>query len=183
MAKKLTEATVPGIQLEYFVLMKAEAEALRPLPNPGDEDVVGEEASLGISAARYPKDPKALRVDFEYTLSGGPIKLLLLYRMRFIQVGPEPAADEVDDFWRRMVARFAPTITMPYVREMVHSLTSRMGSVGFLVPVANYGLVFEPEAIEFGEVEPLAEENATAPSLPPKPGGGRRRRSPAAKKP
>jgi hypothetical protein len=139
-----------GIQLESFILIKAEAELLKPLPT-GDEPLPGD-ALVGINPQRYSSDPKKLRVDFVYQVPSEYLNLSVEYRLILLQIGEEP--EDTDSFWRRMVARTVPSIVMPYVRELVHSLTGRMGSPGFLLPVLNYGYVFEPDEIEIGIIRP-----------------------------
>lgn len=145
-----SEASGTGIQLESFILVKAEVELLRTLPT--SDDPLPGESYIGISPERYSDEPKKLRVDFSYKSSSEYLDLSLEYRLRFVQVGAKP--EDMDAFWRRMVARMVPTIAMPYVREMVHSLTSRMGSSGYLVPVSNYGTVFDPDDITIGLIGP-----------------------------
>jgi hypothetical protein len=147
MPNKPSSSTVSsGIQLEYFMLVKVDTELLQPLP--GDDEVLPGDAQLGVSAVRHPVERTRLRVEIEYNVSGEHLNLLIVYRMGFVQIGEEP--EDIDAFWRRMVARYAPGITMPYVREMVHTITGKMGSRGFLIPVLNYDSVFRPDDIEIG---------------------------------
>lgn len=166
------DAIPPGIRLDHFILVKADTELLQPLPS-GLEDLAGE-SHVGVRAARYTDDPDRVRVEIEYDSSTEYLRLALTYRMEFVRIGPEP--EDREAFWRRMVARYGPSITMPYVRTMVHSLTSSMGSVGFLVPILNYGNIFKADEIELGSISDTSSDDEVDAPAPPATSG---RKSPS----
>lgn len=120
-------------------------ERLADAVESGDSD---SELSLNteLGVARLAQD----EIGVQLTVSikeGAPFMISVCYRARF-QVEPTEELGSLEDVLRIIAARIAPGALYPFAREAISSCLSRAGIQAPLLPVLNFGAMFDPKEIE-----------------------------------
>jgi preprotein translocase subunit SecB len=110
----------------------------------GDDFELSLNTELGV--ARLAQD----EIGVQLTVSikeGAPFMISVAYRARF-QVEPTEELGSLDEVLRIIAARIAPGTLYPFAREAISSCLARAGMQAPLLPVLNFGSMFDPGDIE-----------------------------------
>jgi preprotein translocase subunit SecB len=109
-----------------------------------DESALSLNTELGV--ARLAQD----EIGVQLTVSikeGAPFTISVTYRARF-QVEPTEELGSLDEVLKIIAARIAPGALYPFAREAISSCLARAGIRAPLLPVLNFGSMFDPGDIE-----------------------------------
>jgi preprotein translocase subunit SecB len=109
--------------------------------------------STGLSVARFSEDE--IGVELSVGIHDLPaFDIEASYRARFQIVSTEEFED-LETALKTVAARIAPAALYPFVRETLASTLQRAGISLPLLPVLNFGAMFEPATVE---LPPLSED-------------------------
>jgi preprotein translocase subunit SecB len=148
MAKKNAPPPAAGVKLEAIYLQRIQMERIGPWPEDHDELELG--IKWGIGAVRLRNGRLGVEIAVQIN-QDEMISLEVAYRMELAATGDIPHRPGPDAFWRDAAAKVAPIIAVPYIREIVQSLSGRALNESVLLPIANYGAYFKPEEIVLGD--------------------------------
>lgn len=72
---------------------------------------------------------------------------MISYRAVFNRNVPFRAAEDVETFWRSVVAHVSPVVLMPYVRATFSWLVMQAGFPGIVLPLVNPQQMVPPENV------------------------------------
>jgi len=114
-----------------------------------DEIPVTAEGKIGFVMNLTRRAPLRLGIEFGVNVKGVPgLVALALFRMECTLVEGSAEAADADTAFRHACARLAPTVMYPYVREALGSLGMKAQIPNFVLPIVNFGEVYDPAAIE-----------------------------------
>jgi preprotein translocase subunit SecB len=109
-----------------------------------DDSELSLNTELGI--ARLAQDEIGVQLTV-FIKEGTPFMISVTYRARF-QVEPTEELGSLDEVLRIIAARIAPGALYPFAREAISSCLARAGIQAPLLPVLNFGSMFDPGEIE-----------------------------------
>ncbi len=100
--------------------------------------------------------PLQLGIEFGVGIEDVPgIEANVLFRMTCTLAEGSPEAKDPETAFRQAAARLAPTVMYPYVREALASLAQKAQIPSFVLPIVNFGRVYQAESIS---VPPAVEQ-------------------------
>lgn len=162
MAKRNAAPPTAGVKLESIYLHRVQMERIGPWPEDQDEVDLGIKWGIGAVRLRGGRLGVEIAVQINHDEM---ISLEVAYRMELAATGDIPQRPGPEAFWRDAAARVAPIIAVPYIRELVQSLSGRALNESVLLPIANYGAYFKPEEIMLGDNVDEDESGSTAPQV------------------
>lgn len=141
------------VKLDSIVLQRVQLDRLGSWPD-GEEDL-DFDIRWGVGGVYLPGDRVGVEVAVR-VVHADVVDLEVAYRLELSRSEGRAESSGAEQFWQAAVARLAPVIAVPYIRETVHSITGKAIGEGVMLPVANYGDYFSPEQIPLvalGETE------------------------------
>lgn len=132
-----------------MVLRKVSVEALGKGPGDVAEPPI---VNFELGVARPSNVGLDIKLDVSLTHEG-VLRAGLTYVGRFLRLEAGAAPREED--LRFFAAKIAPTVLYPFIRETLASLVVKTGLPPLILPVLNFGEVFDPNEVE---IPPVADE-------------------------
>jgi hypothetical protein len=143
-AAALQDHMVPSVELLAVNLHTVEYDYVGgAIPRGSDR-----EAPVQFSLVAHRPSKSHIIVEFGLKIHDAEMmKMNVVYRARFRRSDLPETLAERDEYWRIVCAKLAPIVMYPYIRETVHSLTSKSGLPNAILPVLNVGAIVEPASI------------------------------------
>jgi preprotein translocase subunit SecB len=115
-------------------------------PDPAEASPLGETPfSLSFAFGRTRADRLTIAIGVTLQVER-PYHVEVMYGADFV-LNPDVPESEREATWRKAAATLAPVVLYPFIREMIHNLTSRSQAEELVLPVLWFGSV-SPEEIE-----------------------------------
>lgn len=143
--KTAERVTMPGVKLQAVYLDAANFLRLGGNPSPDSESKINFELTVG----REGPDALSTRMILD-VLTSGVLETRISYVAHFTRTGEMPP-EKQSEFWQQVVARLAPVILFPYIRETFSGFCSKSGIPNAILPIVNAGRIWDPKEIEIPE--------------------------------